>query len=119
MIAAHSAGRSGLFDPDWTEDLIAMFARWPHLYADNSALCSPNQARTPKHIIPADIQQRIIHGSDYPVPVSGWGPWMSGHIEWSDIRGVRKSRKILQRDYLLKRAIGFAPEAFTRMDEIL
>jgi len=119
VIAAHSAGRSGIFDTDWTEDLIAMFGHYPHLYADNSALCTPNRARTLKYILPAEIQQRIIHGSDYPVPVAGWGPWMAGHLEWSDIWETQKASNILQRDYLLKRAIGFTPETFTRMDEIL
>ena len=119
VIAAHSAGRSGIFDADWTEDLITMFTRYPNLYADNSALCSPNRARTIKHILPAEIQQRIIHGSDYPVPVSGLGPWASGHLEWSDLWETRKEPNILQRDYLLKKSMGFQAETFTRMDKIL
>lgn len=119
VIAAHSAGRSGIFDPDWTADLISMFAQYPRLYADNSALCSPNRARTMKHILPADIQQRIIHGSDYPVPVSGIGPWLSGHLSWTQNRAIKKESNILQRDYLLKKAIGFEESTFTRMDEIL
>lgn len=119
VIAAHAAGRSGLFDADWTGDLIEMFGRFPNLYADNSALCSPNRARTLKHILPAHIQQRILHGSDYPVPVSGLGPWMSGHLEWADLWEIRKDPNILQRDFLLKKAMGFEAEVFTRMDEIL
>ncbi len=119
VIAAHSAGRSGIFDPDWTEDLIQMFEVYPNLYADNSALCSPNRARTLKHILPAKVQQRIIHGSDYPVPVSGFGPWGCGQLAFADHWQISKSNNILQRDYLLKKAIGFEPDTFTRMDQLL
>jgi len=119
VIAAHAAGRSGIFDDDWTGDLIAMFDRFANLYADNSALCSPNRARTVKHVLPQRIQERIIHGSDYPVPVSGLGPWMSGHLEWADLWKIRKDPNILQRDILLKKAMGFEEGTFTRMDEIL
>ena len=119
VIAAHSAGRSGLFDPDWTEDLIQMFKHYPNLYADNSALCSPNRARTLKHILPTEVQQRIIHGSDYPVPVSGIGPWLCGKLAFADHWQIKKSNNILQRDYLLKKAIGFEPDTFTRMDQLL
>ena len=119
VIAAHSAGRSGLWDADWTGDLIEMFDRYPNLYADNSALCSPNRARTLKHILPAKIQQRIIHGSDYPVPVAGFGPWLCGHMSLSESWQIGKEPNIIQRDYLLKKAIGFEAETFTRMDEVM
>lgn len=119
VIAAHSAGRSGLIDPDWTADLIGMFARFPRLYADNSALCSPNRSRTLKHILPGEVQSRIVHGSDYPVPISGLGPWLMGHLTWQDFRSSQQESNPLQRDYLLKKAMGFQPETFTRMDAIL
>jgi predicted TIM-barrel fold metal-dependent hydrolase len=119
VIAAHSAGRSGIFDSDWTGDLLSMFERYPNLYADNSALCSPNRARTLKHILPTEVQQRIIHGSDYPVPVSGVGPWLCGKLAFADHWKIKKSKNIIQRDYLLKKAIGFELETFTRMDDLL
>ncbi len=118
-IAAHSAGRSGLFDPDWTGDLLEMFKKFPNLYGDNSALASINRARTLKHILPSDIQSRIIHGSDYPVPVSGLGPMLMRNLSWADYRSAAKITNIIERDYRLKRDIGFAPETFTKMDALL
>ncbi len=118
-IAAHSAGRSALFDDDWTEDLLEMFTRHPNLYADNSALSSINRARTLKHILPDDVQERVIHGSDYPVPVSGLGPMLSGKLSWKDYRSCAKIPNIIERDYQLKRGIGFKDETFTKMDELL
>jgi len=118
VIAAHGAGRSGLFDPDWSRDLIEMFNRYPSLYTDDSALCTLNRARTLKHLLPTAIQQRIVHGSDYPVPVSGFGPWFCGHLRWNDYRTSKKEKNILQHDYLLKLAMGFDDATFTRLDEI-
>ncbi len=119
VIAAHAAGRSGLFDPDWTDDLLDMFNDYPDLYADNSALCSINRARTLKHILSAEVQQRIVHGSDYPVPVSGLGPMLMQKLAWSDYRSTKRISNIIERDYQLKRLIGFIPSTFTRMDELL
>ncbi len=118
-IAAHSAGRSALFDSDWTSDLINLFKKYPNLYADNSALCSINRARTLKHILPEDIQPRIIHGSDYPVPVSGLGPMIMRHLSWNQFRTSSKINNIIQRDYQLKKNIGFHNHTFTRMDQLL
>jgi predicted TIM-barrel fold metal-dependent hydrolase len=118
-IAAHSAGRSGLFDGDWTGDLLDLFKRFPHLYGDNSALSSLNRARTLKHILPEEIQSRIIHGSDYPVPVSGLGPMLMGKLSWSDYKATGKIPNIIERDYQLKQKIGFNAKTFTRMDELL
>lgn len=118
-IAAHSAGRSGLFDGDWTGDLLDLFKRFPHLYGDNSALSSLNRARTLKHILPEEIQSRIIHGSDYPVPVSGLGPMLMGKLSWSDYKATGKIPNIIERDYQLKLKMGFNAKTFTRMDELL
>ena len=119
VIAAHAAGRSGFFDPDWTKDLLVMFEKHPRLFADNSALGTLNRARTLKYVLAPAIQKRIVHGSDFPVPIVALGPWMSKKISWSQCRAIQKESNVLQRDYLLKKAAGFLPETFTRLDEIL
>lgn len=118
-IAAHSAGRSALFDPDWTTDLLEMFTRNSNLYADNGALSSINRARTLKHILPDDIQNRILHGSDYPVPVSGLGPMLMGKLSWKDYLSCAKISNIIERDYQLKIGMGFKEKTFAKMDELL
>lgn len=119
VIAAHSAGRSALFDADWTGDLLSMFKKYSGLYADNSALCSLNRARTLKHILPSDIQSRILHGSDYPVPVSGLGPFLMGELSWADYREASQTKNIIERDYQLKKLMGFSADTFTLMDRLL
>jgi len=86
VIAAHCAGRSCLRDPDYTASLLSMFSRFPNLYADNSALCSPIRSRTLKAALGPGASGRILHGSDYPIPVSGLGPWLRGRLKWREYR---------------------------------
>lgn len=119
VIAAHCAGRSGLFDPDYTAGLVELFREFPHCYGDNSALCSLNRARTLRPILRGEVLPRIIHGSDYPVPVMGSGPLLHGRLDWEDYRRCRGIKNLIERDYQLKRAIGFPQETFTRMDALL
>ncbi len=118
-IAAHGAGRSMFFDPDYTALLLTMFKQYPHLYCDNSALCSPLRCRTVKHLLTPEVLPRVIHGSDWPIPVSGIGPWVFDLItsaEW--LMGLREPNPI-KRDVVWKKAMGFGAETFTRLSALL
>ncbi len=118
-IAAHAAGRSGLIDPDYTGELIRMFGDYPNLFADNSALATPNRWRTIKKLLPPEVCSRVLHGSDFPVSSGGLGPWLGRRISWSDLRTAGREPNILERDARLKAAMGFPEETFTRLDELL
>ena len=118
VIAAHAAGRSGLWDPDWTARLESMVRTFPNLYCDNSALCSPNRWRTIASLLSGPLHDRVIHGSDYPVPTGGLGPWMGGHLSCDAWRASTRIRNPFARDAYLKEAIGFPPETFTRLDKL-
>lgn len=119
VIAAHCAGRSGLWDPDYTAELLEMFGKWPRLFGDNSALCSPIRCRTLPKILPEPARDRVIHGSDFPIVVGGFGPWSIGMIDSKTWRASMREPNILERDVLLKRAIGFDDSHLTRMDQLL
>ncbi len=118
-IAAHSAGGSYPGDKDYTDDLLKMFKQYDNLYGDNSALCSLNRNKTIGKILDPEIQNRIIHGSDYPVPVSGLGVWVKGYLPWKDWRKWKTCDNILETDYQFKKAIGFHEETFTRLSQLL
>ncbi len=119
-IAAHGAGASApLISRDHTERLVSMFREYPHLYCDNSALCTPNRAGTAKRLLRSDAVGRVLHGSDFPVPVSGLGPWARGLLPWSAVRAASRDANPLRRDAGLKRAMGFGDETFTRLDGLL
>lgn len=119
VIAAHCAGRSGLWDADYTDHLLEMFATWPRLFGDNSALCSPIRCRTLPKILPEPVRGRIIHGSDFPIAVSGFGPWRMGLVDRKTWRESARQPNVLERDVFLKRAIGFDDSHLTRMDGLL
>ena len=118
-IAAHGAGRSGLIDQDYTGELIKMFSDYPNLFTDNSALATPNRWRTIKKLLPREVCSRVIHGSDYPVPSGGFGPWVGRHLKWKNFRSISRESNIIERDALLKKAIGFPEETFTKLDGLL
>jgi hypothetical protein len=118
VIAAHAAGRSGLWDPDWTRELESMATVYPNLYCDNSALCSPNRWRTLSALLAGPLRDRVIHGSDYPVPSGGFGPWLGGHLALHEWRASARLTNPISRDAYLKMKLGFAPETFTRLDAL-
>jgi hypothetical protein len=60
-----------------------------------------------------------VHGSDYPVPVFGHWAWLQGFVDWPTFRRWERQHNVLERDYQLKRAMGFPPETFTRINALL
>ena len=119
VIAAHGAGKSGFWDPDYTADLLKMMEEFPNLFTDNSALASPNRWRTIPALLDPKIQPRVIHGSDFPIPSGGFGPWMGNLLNKSDYFKSRKIKNPLERDVFIKKAVGFKENTFTVLGEIL
>jgi predicted TIM-barrel fold metal-dependent hydrolase len=119
VIAAHGAGKSGIWDPDYTADLLKMMEEFPNLFTDNSALASPNRWRTIKHLLDPEIQSRVIHGSDFPIPSGGFGPWMGNLLNKSDYFKSRKINNPLERDVFIKQAVGFQESTFSRLAKLI
>lgn len=119
VIAAHCGTKSGLFDPDYFRKFVEMTQRFPRLYGDTSAFNVPIRGRPIRRCLGEPLASRLVHGSDYPVPVNGHFAWLRGLLSWSDFRRCQANRNILERDYQLKRAMGFPPEHFTRIGSLL
>ena len=119
VIAAHGAGKSGILDPDYTEDLLKMMDKFTNLFTDNSALASPNRWHTIKHLLDPKIQSRVIHGSDFPIPSGGFGPWMGNLLNRSDYFKSRKINNPLERDVFIKQAVGFQQSTFSRLAKLI
>ena len=118
VIAAHGAGKSGIWDPDYTVELLHMMDEFPNLFTDNSALASPNRWRTIPALLDPKIQSRLIHGSDFPIPSGGFGPWLGKLLSNSDYIESRKVKNPLERDVFIKQAVGFEESTFTRLAEL-
>ena len=119
VIAAHSATKSGLFDRDYLEVLIALMQRYEHLYADNSAFNTPFRSYAFRAALRPPLLDRLVHGSDFPVFVYGhWGR-LRGLIDDATFRRCEKHHNVLERDYQIKRALGFPDAVFTRVAGLL
>jgi predicted TIM-barrel fold metal-dependent hydrolase len=120
VIAAHCATRSGLFDPDYLTNLTTMFAQHENLFADTSALNLPFRSYGLRRCLENEhVAPRLVHGSDYPVPSSGLWAWLRGLITTDELSKSSQTKNPLERDHQLKRAMGFPPEHFTRINDLL
>ena len=119
VIAAHCGTKSGLFDPEYFHVFAEMTQRFPNLYGDTSAFNVPSRGRHIPECLREPLASRMVHGSDYPVPVHGHWGWMRGFLNWEAFRRAQRNPNILERDYRLKVAMGFSPESFTRIGKLL
>ena len=119
VIAAHVATSSGVGDVNYLPVLADLCREYPRLYCDNSALCSPLRSRHLRACFQSPLIDRMIHGSDLPIPVSGLWLWLRRLISWRDYRRSQGVRNILERDAMLKRSLGFSEETFLRLSGLL
>jgi hypothetical protein len=115
VIAAHCATKSGLTDPEYFHIFKGMTRRFSNLYGDNSAFTVPIRGRRVPECAQEPLVNRIVHGSDFPVPVYGHFPWLRGFLDWKTFRRWQREKNVLERDYQFKQAMGFPPETFTRL----
>jgi hypothetical protein len=119
VIAAHCATSSGLFDPDYFETWTGMLREFPNLYGDISAMISLNRSGHLHDCLAEEILPRILHGSDFPVPVLGHRLWLQGWIDRKAFRRCQDIRNPLERDWQFKQALGFPEEVATRAMALL
>jgi predicted TIM-barrel fold metal-dependent hydrolase len=119
VIAAHCATKSGLGDPDYFNDWVQMLAEFPNFYGDISAMISLNRCVHLRDCLDPEILPRIVHGSDFPVPVLGHRLWLTGSLGWSEFRRCQKIENPLERDWAFKEVVGFPEETRTRVSGLL
>jgi len=119
VIAAHCATKSGLLDPEYFHVFAEMTRRHPNLYGDTSAFNVPIRGRHVRECVREPLVGRMLHGSDYPVPVHGHFAWLKGYVDWRTFREWERHPNVLERDYQLKRAMGFPEDCFTHIWQIL
>lgn len=121
-IAAHCGTGMMVLDPDYLEVFAEMADKFPNLYGDNSALAALNfrlRKSALRRLTTGPLAERILHGSDLPVPSSGLLPWAGGMLSWREYRRTARVENPLERDAELKRALGFSAETFTRAAGVL
>ncbi|HEX8490861.1 MAG TPA: amidohydrolase family protein [Chthoniobacterales bacterium] len=119
VIAAHCGTSSGAFDRDYFDDWAKMLDEFPNLYGDISAMVSLNRCGHLRDCLRDGIAPRILHGSDFPVPVLGHRLWLQRWIDRPTFRRCQAISNPLERDWEFKRALGFPDEIATRPAELL
>ena len=118
VVAAH-AGMGAFFDRvDYFPALVQLARRHPRLYFDNSVLAAMFRWRNlPRILETPEIIGRAIHGSDYPFPANAAVFW--SRLPPATVASLLEERNLIERDYQLKRALGFPDAVFTRGAELV
>lgn len=118
VIAAH-AGMGNFFDRvDYFPALVELARRHPRLYFDNSVLATMFRWRNlPRILDTPEIIGRAIHGSDFPFPANAAVFW--SRLPPATVTSLLEERNLIERDYQLKRALGFPEAVFTRGADLL
>jgi uncharacterized protein len=119
VIAAHCATKSAPFEAQYFDVFVDMLIRYERLYGDISAFNVPIRGSVVPRCLHPPILDRLVHGSDFPVPVFGHWAWLQGFVDWRTFRTWESQPNVLERDYQLKRAMGFPPATFTRINQLL
>lgn len=119
VIAAHCATKSGLTDPDYFPVFAEMTKEHKNLYGDNSAMNVPLRGKHIPECLEEPLASRIVFGTDFPVPVSGYWARLRGFLDKDAENKWDKNPNVFERDYQLKKIMGFAPESFTRIWKLL
>jgi hypothetical protein len=119
VIAAHAATKSGFADPEYFHEWAGMLERWPNLYGDTSAWNVPLRGRFAGISTQGLIAERLLHGSDFPVPVNPAWARLRGFISDADWQRTRRIKNVIERDYQIKVAMGFDAAHFTRIHSLL
>ncbi len=119
VIAAHATSNSSFWDTDYFDLMLEMMAEFPNLYADTSALNTPVRSSALKKILKCDLRERFLHGSDFPVPVGTWYVWARGLIDGKSREDAANTSNLIERDFLLKEAMGFEEAHYTRLWHVL
>ncbi len=114
VIAAH-CGTVGGSRRGYFPEFVDMLGRYPRLYGDISAVSFPGKVHCARQLLARGLTDRIVHGSDFPVPVQPLWAWTGGAISLRDFWRIRRIRNTLARDLAWKRAAGFPDAVFTRI----
>jgi len=119
VIAAHCATRSSPGDTDFFPVFAEMLKKYPNLYGDISAFNLPLRGEHTPDCLQSPLLERMVHGSDFPVPILGLWAWLRRFIDGKTCRRCARIENVIERDYQLKRAMGFPDAVFTRINGLL
>lgn len=117
VIMAHCAASALPWEKDYTRRFVALARQYPNCYGDTSALAAPGRMRHLRRLLREGIADKLVHGSDYPVPPVAWlALWNLG---WRKTRQLSSIWSSFERDIAIKRALGVPEAVFTKAASLL
>lgn len=118
VIAAHGGGADIRDLGRAFSTAATMLLTYPNLYADTSAFTLPNRTWFLRRLLHhPELHEKLVHGSDVPLPIN---PWVFvGQLPLREIIRLARVQSPMDRDLLLKRALGFPESVFRRAGELL
>jgi len=100
VIAAHCATGARLTGRDYFSAFVELTEQFPNLYGDTSGFNTPARAAHVQACLRQPLASRLVHGSDFPVPLFGYWAWAAGLVSWTQMRRIQRLG-VLERDYQL------------------
>jgi predicted TIM-barrel fold metal-dependent hydrolase len=119
VIAAHCGSASLPGGRDHLGDWLRLLPRYPHLYGDLSGMCTPFRSRAFRRLRGEAPPERLVYGSDFPIPAGVAGPWLHRCLGTAAALRLRRIRNPLRRSAEIIRAMGFPETVFTRLDQLI
>lgn len=119
IVVAHTAAPVHYSrDPSELPLLRELLHRYPNLWVDNSGLANPSRFLHLSRFADDEfIGSRTLHGSDFPIISNAF--YYPHRLTLRQMRQVEGEKNRLEREVLLKRAMRFGEETFTRAGGVL
>ncbi|MEP6933393.1 MAG: amidohydrolase family protein [Nitrospirota bacterium] len=115
VIAAHACSYGLMFYEKFLPTFQDLAKRYPHFYADISALTLPNRMRMLLHLRHyPEIHERLLFGTDYPLSVFHIAAW--GRVPFVTLRDMIHTKNRFDRQVAVCRALGLG---FQSLGEII
>jgi predicted TIM-barrel fold metal-dependent hydrolase len=111
VIAAHCGSRDRITHKDFVPSFMRLAHEYERFYGDTAALNLPTRSYAYKKILNDEVVRRkLVHGSDWPVPV--FPPWRIG---WGKaMRLFLRENNWMKRDVLVKQQLGLDADYWHR-----
>lgn len=122
VIVAHAATSGTTEGEDNMQRLLPLFAEYPNLYSDISALTQVNKLRFVSGLLAAEIEpQRLLYGTDFPLIATGLAsPLFSAlKLKPGKVMALLKSSNPWDQDLRLKLAHGFSTQSLSSAHQLL
>lgn len=104
--------------PSEIPDLLELLREFENLWVDNSGLANPSRfPYLPRFADDPRIAERTLHGSDFPVIAGAF--YYPRRLGISVIQAIHQEGNGIEREVLIKRAVGFDEKSFTRAGGVL